>query len=123
MEKETMEVGKKLVDFCKRGENMKAVESLYDSNIESIEAEEMPNYPAQMRGIENIKRKNKDWAENNVVHAVEVEGPFPAGDRFAVLYKFDATNKKSNQKMHFEEVALYSVKDGKIVKEEFFYSM
>jgi len=38
-------------------------------------------------------------------------------------YEFDVTFNDSGQRFKMEEVALYTVKDDKIVKEEFFYSM
>jgi ketosteroid isomerase-like protein len=76
-----------------------------------------------MRGVEAIKQKNKQWIESQDVHSVDVSGPFPHGDQFAVMYKFDATDRKSGKRYDMEEVALYTVKDDKIVKEEFFYKM
>ncbi len=119
----TMSVGKKLVELCKKGDNMKAIEELYSPDIESHEAMEMPGMPAKMRGLEAIRRKNKDFDEQMEMHGIEVEGPFPFGDRFAVHYKMDATEKKTNKRIKMEEVALYTVRDGKIIKEEFFYTM
>jgi hypothetical protein len=51
-------------------------------------------------------------------------GPFPHGeDRFCVMFRYDVTNKPRSQRFEIEEVALYTVADGKIVTEEFFYSM
>lgn len=121
--RETLEVGKKLVEFCKNGENMKAIDQLYSPEIESLEAMSMPGMPDTMRGLDAIRKKNNEWDEAMEVHSMDVEGPFPFGDRFAVHYKFDATNKRDNKRMKGDEVALYTVRNGKIVKEEFFYSM
>ena len=120
---ETMEVGKKLVGLCKKGENMKAIDSLYSPDIESHEAVSMPGMPDKVRGLDAIRKKNRDWDENMQVNSSQVEGPFPFGDRFAVHYKYDVTNKRDGKSMKMEEVALYTVRDGKIVKEEFFYTM
>ncbi len=120
--KETMEVGRKLVDFCKHGDNIKAVEALYASDVVSVEAMEMPGMEGK-KGIEAAIKKNQMWLDENEVNSASVEGPFPLGDRFAVHYKFDTTNRKSKERMKMEEVAIYSVKNGKIVKEEFFYTM
>lgn len=122
----TLDVGKKLVELCKQGQNAKVMETLYDKNIVSVEAadnppEQKPNTPRQVTGIDAVREKSSWWNEHHKVHGAVVEGPFPHGDRFAVLFKFDITNNDSNKRLTFEETALYTVKNDKIVKEEFFY--
>ena len=119
----TLEVGKKLVDLCQQGKNMEAIETLYSPDIVSVEAASMPNMPAEMKGIDAIKGKNKWWIENHEVHSASCDGPFPHGDRFIVRFNYDVTNKPSKRRTKMDEAALYSVKDGKIVREEFFYNM
>ena len=39
---------------------------------------------------------------------------------FAVRYAFDTTNKKTGQRSQDSEIAVYTVKGGKIVQEQFF---
>ena len=119
----TREIGDKLVALCKQGKNLDAIESLYSSDIVSVEAGAMPNMDQTQTGIEAIKGKNKWWSENHQVHGGEVNGPYPNGDRFIVHFKFDVTPKHSGQRMTMEEMGLYTVKNGKITREEFFYSM
>lgn len=121
--RETVEIGKKLVDFCKRNENLKAVNELYADEIVSLESMSSPEGTDQAQGIEAIRRKNKQWEDEMEVHEMDVQGPFPLGDRFAVHFRFDATDRKNKKRMKMEEVGLYTVKNGKIVKEEFFYTM
>lgn len=121
--RETVEIGKKLVDFCKRNENLKAVDELYADEIVSLESMSSPEGTDQAQGIEAIRRKNKQWEDEMEVHEMDVQGPFPLGDRFAVHFRFDATDRKNKKRMKMEEVGLYTVKNGKIVKEEFFYTM
>ena len=72
-----MEVGNKLVEYCKKGENLKAIETLYSQNIVSVEAVSMPDMPAEMRGMEAIVGKNKWWLDNHEIHSAICEGPFP----------------------------------------------
>ena len=116
------EVGKKLVELCKKGENQAAMETLYSPDVVSVEAAEMPGAPArEIRGIQGVATKAKWWVENNEVHSAEVEGPWPHDDRFIVRFKYDITSKPMNKRMQMDEVGLYTVKDGKIVREEFFY--
>ena len=117
----TMDVGTKLVALCKEGKNLEAVETLYSPDIVSVEAMSMPNMPAESRGMEAIIGKNKWWVESHVVHSASAAGPYPHGDRFIVNYKYDITNKQSQQRMTMDEMALYQVKNGQIVREEFFY--
>ena len=116
-----MEVGKKLVEFCQKGENLKAIETLYSPNIVSVEAADMPGMPAEMRGMEAILGKNKWWTANHEIHSASCEGPFPHGNRFIVHFAYDVTNKPTQKRMQMNEMALYTVKDDKIIHEEFFY--
>ncbi|QLY26716.1 nuclear transport factor 2 family protein [Bdellovibrio sp. KM01] len=122
-QQDTLAVGKKLVDYCKRNKVVEAINDLYGKDIESREAFETPGMPAESRGIENALKKNKQWEETMEVHSSQIDGPFPLDDRFAVHFKYDVTDKKTQKKWAMEEVGVYTVKDGKIVKEEFFYSM
>ena len=67
-------------------------------------------------------RINGGWITTKV-HGSVAEGPFPHGDRFIVRFKYDVTPKHTGKRMTMDETGLYTVQNGKIVKEEFFYSM
>ena len=121
-----MEVGKKLVGLCKEGKSMEAIESLYSPNIVSVEAMSGPQMPQRMEGFAAIKGKNEWWYKNHTVHSGQVEGPWPHGDRFIVRFTYDVTanvGPMAGKRMKMDETALYTVKDGKITQEEFFYHM
>jgi hypothetical protein len=82
--------------------------------------------PQRMQGIDAIRGKNRWWFDNHDIHAISVNGPFPHGDRFIVTINWDATAKVgpyAGNRMQFEEAGLYTVRDGKIAQEEFFYHM
>jgi hypothetical protein len=119
-------IGTKLVHFCRNGLNLEAISTLYSPDIVSVEAFGTADFPAEIRGIDNVVAKNKKWYDLNEVHHGSVEGPYPHGDRFAVIFHYETTPKegpRKGQRAEFQEVAVYSVKDGKIVREEFFYDM
>ena len=53
------------------------------------------------------------------VHSFTASEPFVAHDRFVVQYDADVTEKESKQRRKMSEVGVYTVKNGKIVREEF----
>jgi ketosteroid isomerase-like protein len=115
----TEEVATKLVDYCRNGEWMKAVDDLYAKDIVSVEARSMENMPAEMRGIDQVRGKTEWWEKNFEVHSAKVGGPFVARDTFVVQFDIDVTDKASNKRMQMSEVGIYTVKDGKVAREEF----
>jgi len=118
------EIGERLVELCSQGKNLEAIYELYGKDIASIEAAKPPEGERTSNGVDAVKAKNEWWIENHEVHDASVKGPFPHGeDRFCVTFAYDVTFKPSGQRFPMEEVALYTVSDGKIVREEFFYSM
>ncbi len=120
---ETMQVGEELVKLCQEGKNMEAVERLYADDVVSIEPPCKEGATPPCKGKEAVKGKSEWWYSAHEVHGGEVRGPFPHDNRFAVWFKMEVTVKETNERMTIEEVALYTVENGKVVKEEFFYSM
>ena len=123
---DTKEVGTKLAELCREGKNLEAIETLYSETIVSVEAVGDETMPAVMEGIDAIRGKNQWWLDNHEVHEGDVRGPFPNENRFALIFNFDVTAKAgpmAGQRMKIEEVALYTVEDGKITREEFYYDM
>jgi len=116
----TESVARQLVEYCKAGRNVDAINKLYSPDIVSVEATDFENMPARMTGIDAIRQKNEWWYANMQVHSSEVDGPYVHGDQFAVKYTFDTTDKRSGKRGRGSEIALYTVKDDKIVMEQFF---
>jgi len=52
------------------------------------------------------------------VHGGSVSDPVIAGNKFAVAYIIDATMKGMGRQ-NMQEIGVYTVKDGKVVKEQF----
>lgn len=116
-----LEVGRKLVELCNNGQNMVAIETLYSPDIVNIEAAAMPGMAQETRGIEGVKKKGQWWSENHTIHSAKHDGPYPNGNRFIVKYSYDVTNKPSSRRFQLEEMGLFTVEDGKVVREEYFY--
>jgi len=117
---DTKTVGERLVELCREGKNLDAIDTLYSPEIVSVEPRGNEMMPAEMKGIDAIRGKNTWWIENHEVHSSAAEGPMVNGDRFTVIYDFEVT-PKNGERMHMKEVALYTVNGGKVVREEFYY--
>jgi ketosteroid isomerase-like protein len=119
----TQEVADKLVKLCSEGKFHEAIGTLYSDDIVSMEAGAPPGQSRETKGIAGVKGKAEWWAANHEVHGSKTEGPLVAGSHFAVTFKLDVTFKPQSKRFQMEEIAVYKVVDGKIVYEEFFYSM
>ena len=120
---QTLEVAKGLVALCKEGKNEEAIATYYSDDIVSIEGASSPEMPARFEGIDAVRGKNEWWFANHEVHELGVDGPFVAedSDQFACVFHIDVTQKESGQRLKMSEVALFTVRDGKIVEERFFF--
>ena len=112
----TLEIGQKLLKHCQKGTESEALDNIYHAEAVSIEAD-----GTEVKGVGGIKGKHEWWAQNFEVHDAKAEGPFPNGDKFAIIFEMDVTNKENNQRSQMKEVGMYTVQDQKITREEFYY--
>ncbi|MEO7852694.1 MAG: nuclear transport factor 2 family protein [Rubrivivax sp.] len=119
----TMDIAKQLVELCRQGKNDEAIKTLFADDIVSVEAAVPPGGEREAKGLAALQAKSTWWQDNHEVHSASVSGPWPHDDRFVVGFLYDVTHKPSGQRMKMDEVGLYQVKNGKIVREEFFYDM
>jgi len=115
----TEEVAKKVVELVRKQAWHEALDTLYDKSIVSVEARTQDGSSPEKRGIDQVRGKTDWWLENMEVHSFEASGPFVAHDRFVVRYDADVTDKNSKKRMQLSEVGVYTVRDGKISREEF----
>lgn len=115
----TQEVAKKVVEMVRKQAWREAVDTLYAKDIVSVEAMARDGSSPETHGIEGVHKKVDWWINTMEVHSFNVNGPFVAHDRFVIQYDVDVTDKESKKRFQISEVGVYTVKDGKIVREEF----
>ena len=115
----TEQVAQKVIELTRKQAWHEAVDTLYAKDVVSVEAYGMNDQSPEKRGIKDVRGKSDWWVETMQIHKFDVTGPFVAHDRFVVQYDADVTNKKTNERFQMSEVGVYTVKDGKIVREEF----
>jgi ketosteroid isomerase-like protein len=105
--------------LCKAGQLDEAGEKYWAANVVSLEPGEGDMTRAE--GIEALRAKGEWWYGAHDIHSVDVSGPSVNGNQFTVGFKMDITAKETGQRMQMEETGLYTVADGKIIEERFFY--
>ncbi len=118
---DTMDIANKLIELCRQGKNDESLTTLFADDAVSVEAFAPPGSQQETKGLQAIRGKGEWWRNNHEVHSAVVAGPWPHGNRFIVGFKYELTFKPSAQKMTMEEMGLFTIENGKIVREEFFY--
>ncbi|MGF1447161.1 MAG: SnoaL-like domain-containing protein [Pikeienuella sp.] len=123
MTEELKTIAEALVAHCRNHTEAEGLETLYAADAVSVEAAAMPGAESrELVGLDAIKGKHAWWNNTMDVHSGTTSDPFLHGDdRFAVIFEADVTNKETGQRSQMKEVAVYTVANGKIVREEFFY--
>lgn len=114
------EVADRLVAGCRSGQTMENLDLLYAEDAQSIEAFDGPGGRVTT-GRDGIKAKHVWWDESFEVHGGDVSDPWINGDSFSVIFEMDVTEKATGERSQMKEVAIYQVKDDKIVSETFYY--
>jgi hypothetical protein len=114
----TGELAKAFATMLAEGRDREAAETFWAEDVVSREAMDGPM--AVTRGRAEIFAKHDWWGANNAVHGVTVAGPFVNGDQFALRFSMDVT-PNGEARAQMDEIGLYTVRDGRIVEERFFY--
>ena len=115
-------IADELVAGCRENRAVANLDKLYSGDAVSVEAQSMPGHDRVAQGLEAIKGKHAWWDANHEVTGGTVSDPMLHGDdRFAVIFDMQGRNKQSGEAFAMTEVGVYHVKDGRIVREEFFY--
>ena len=116
----TQEIAHDLVALCQQGKFDEAGEKYWAEDVLSVEA---AGDNAEAHGKAAARAKGEWWSTHHDVHSVEVEGPYINGDQFSVRFKMDTTFKDTGARQQMDEVGLYTLRNGKIAEERFFYAM
>lgn len=115
----TQQIADKLVAYCRKGEWHHAQQELYGEGAISVEPEATPAFEKVTKGLPAIIEKGKKFdGMVETMHGIKVSDPIVAGNSFACVLEMDAT-MKGRGRMPMKELCVYTVQDGKVVKEEF----
>ncbi|MCB9285320.1 MAG: nuclear transport factor 2 family protein [Lewinellaceae bacterium] len=113
------EIADRLVALCRQGDYETVYRDLFHPDALAIEPahSQLP----EARGVEAIREKGRQFNEGmQEMHGGYTSDPLVAGNYITLTMGMDVTMKDGNR-MQMDEVVVYELQDGKIVKEQFFY--
>jgi hypothetical protein len=113
-----LEIARSVAELARAGKLDEVEERWLAPNIVSVEG---LGASLAWSGKQSVQAKYRAWEADHEIHSMDVEGPWVGATGFALRYKLDASQKSTGQRMQMEEIAVYTVKDGKIVREEFHF--
>ncbi len=119
----TQEVANRYYELSKQNKGMEIMNEFYSQDIVNKEPEHAIAMGIQTitKGLDAVKAKGKARLEMiEQVHSHYCSQPVVCGNFFSVVLRRDLT-MKGKPRMNLEEIAVFEVKEGKIVSEQFFY--
>lgn len=118
----TQEVANRLVALCREGKYEQVVKELYSPEIVSAEPEGVPN--RIVKGLDAIAEKGKTFESKlEKINKSFISDPIVAENFFACTMLMNVQFKGAPGPIDMDEVCVYTVKNGKVVREEFFYTL
>lgn len=99
-----------------RDDDAKTYQAMWADDIVSIEPGDGDD--ARSEGREALLAKHAWWEANAEMHSFTAEGPYVHGDQFVLRFTMDVTMQ--GKRVQASEIALYTVKNGRIAEERFF---
>lgn len=110
-------IGKDLVQMVNRGvADTEIWDKHFDRNFVSIEG-----HGKSWAGRAAVQAKNDAWASEWDIESMIAEGPYVGATGFSVKYVAELRYRPTGRKHTQHEVGVYTVRNGKVIIEEFFY--
>jgi hypothetical protein len=120
----TETIAKRLIELCRKGQFEEAQHELYAGDAVSSEPEGLPpGMGGTTKGLPAILEKGRQFfAGVEAMHGNTIGEPTVVGNWFSLPWILDAT-MKGRGRVTLQEICVYQVRNGKIVREQFFYDV
>ena len=115
-------VAQNFMELVGQGKHFEFMRAYYAPEMVSVEGD-----GREFVGKEPVIKKSEVFQGNNTIHSQDLRGPFFCGDadagsgRFGVYTSIEFTPKAGGERVTHEEVGLYTVRNGAVTREEFYY--
>ncbi len=117
----TQEVAKRYYELIQQHQYKQIQNELYALNAISIEPENDTNLPLVVEGIEALQQKEGlFFSQVEQMFGGKMSEPIVSNFHFSQMTEMDVKMKGKERKMK-GQIGVFEVRNGKIVKEQFFY--
>jgi hypothetical protein len=119
----TLEVANRYCELAKQNKWPEILDELCSQDLVNKEPDHVHTMglPVITKGLDEVKAKgNKRREMIEEIHSQYCTAPLVAGHFFTVMLSRDISFK-GKPRMSLEEIALFELKEGKIISEQFFY--
>lgn len=115
-------IAEKFLELCNAGRHFDFMHGYYAPEIVSVEGD-----GKEYAGKGPVIHKSEVFQSNNTIHTQDIRGPYFSGDpgastgQFAVHFAIEYSPKAGGPRGRLEEVSLYTVRNGLVTREQFFY--
>ena len=116
------DVARDFTAMLRLGQFAAAGEAFWADNVTSIEPMDLPGgIAAVVSGIEATRNKCNARFDAARIDELTIDGPFVTGNQFALFIDMMIASHGGGTARPFTEIALYTVRDGRISEERYFY--
>jgi hypothetical protein len=113
------EIGAAVVEaFNDHRPDIQLWDQFWSDDVESIEG---IGVSLAWRGRDAMQAKGENWMAEHTIHSASADGPFVGATGFAIRFHMDVEEKSTGNRVLMEEIGVYSVRNGRVVREEFMY--
>jgi hypothetical protein len=111
-------VGGEFVALFNAGSIGEIEERLWSPRVVSVEGH---GVSMAWHGRKAVRAKNEEWMATHQIHEARAEGPYVGASGFAVKFAMDVEDTTNGTRHPMQEIGVYTIERGKIVREEFMY--
>lgn len=116
------EVARDFTMMLRQGQFMAARERFWATDVRSIDPHDLPGgIAAEVSGIEAARAKISRYLASRNIRDLSIDGPFVTGNQFALFLDMMIGGKPDVPDEPFTEIAIFTVRDGHISEERYFY--
>jgi hypothetical protein len=116
------EVARDFTEMLRAGQFEAAGNRFWAPDVTSIEPVALPGgIRATVSGIDAVRIKCSARFGASRIDEIGIDGPFVTGNQFALFLDLVIVDPSSRARQPFTEIALYTVRGGRIAEERYFY--